>query len=179
MKKIFFLAIAFASIIISGCSESTDKTKNASNELPEIIKSFSYINLLDKGYPLEILIPDSNIGTAKVIQQSYGETHILVGERFQISIAEGGDLELRKSDIESDLVYKNTIIESDSTGIIYKSEIAESGIEPAYHFYLVKEINGIKYEIQSIHSDISFSEKWAKRMMESAKRIKPIEKSEA
>lgn len=165
--------------LLFGCGNSTETVQNENEQLPEIIKDFKFISLLDKGLPIEILTPDTTIGTPRIIEQSYGETHVLVGERFQISIAEGGDLALRKSDLESDLVYTNTIVENDSTGIIYKCEIPDSGLEPSYHFYLIKSLNGVQYEIQSIHSEIQFSEKWAKRMMESAKRIKAIQKKEA
>lgn len=179
MKLFKFLLIPIAAIMLNGCGSSNESNTNSVEQLPEIIKNFSYISLLEKGLPLEILIPDSTIGTPQIIEQSYGETHVIVGERFQVSIAVGGDLALRKSDLESDLVYSNTIIESDTNGIIYKSEIPDSGLEPSFHFYLVLPINGIIYEIQSIHSDIMFSEKWAKRMMESAKRIKTIKKEEA
>ena len=162
MKKLFFLFLIPAIISFTGCgtNEKSDATK--------VPQGMMELDLSQYGMPMTMMVPDSTIGTLVVSAQSYGDVEIRVGDYFQLKIAPGGDLALRKSDLQADLLFKTTLIKEDPAMIIYKSDLPD-GSKSFHHFYLL--INN--YEISDIgDSGEPLSEAVVNKMVEAAKTLK-------
>ena len=143
-------------------------------DLPAVlVNGTSELDLSDYFMPFSLYVPDSNRGIPDVIETGYGETIVRVGPAFNMIIAEGGNVANRKAEIADDLMYKNTIIEEGDGFIIFKSEIEGSFVDPEFHFYAVKNINGIDFEFKDNKDDGPFAESIARFMVESVNHITP------
>lgn len=171
MKKLL-IAFAIPALFLSACNGGGEEEgTDGQVEIPESLKGMMTLNLSEQGLPFSLMIPDTTKNKLEVVAQPYGDTEVRVGDYFQVQIAVGGDIALRKSDLNEDLLYKATILQEDGTSIFYKQEIEGSNLDPEYHFYLVKNVNGADYEIQDIKSGETYSEKAALKMFDSAKNI--------
>lgn len=171
MKNFLFLFSFTAILLFSGCSSNkTDRDEVA------IGPGMMELDLSQYGLNLSIMVPDSTIGTLEVTAQSYGDMEIRVGTYFQIKIAPGGDLALKKNDLESDLLFKTTIIKEEPDLIIYRSDLPD-GSKSYHHFYAIVKAGEAIYEIRDIEeSGESFSEAIISKMVEAARSLKPISK---
>ena len=153
MKRLFYLLAVFSLSLFVSCDEGDGKeeTLKESRTLP---KGMIEYDLTKHGLPLVAVIPDTIDQPVIVDIKDWGETTFAVGKYFQVQIAEGGDMELKRSDLAEDLLYKSTYFIEEEDAIMYKQEIPDGGVKPQYHFYLVATINGIQYEIQDVKSDI-------------------------
>lgn len=176
MKKLkHSLLLLFATALLASCGSKEEAPAVVEVERPESLKSFMEYDLSKHGVNMVVLVPDTNQNKLEIIVQSWGETEIRAGKNFQIKIGEGGDLALRKSDLAEDLLYKATYIVDEPTGVVYKQEVENGGMDPAYHFYSVIEIDGAKYEVQDLGEE-SISEAVAKQLYDAAKFIKSNKK---
>lgn len=136
------------------------------------VQGMMELDLSQYGLNVTLMVPDSSIGTLEVMAQSYGDIEVRVGTFFQIKIAPGGDIALKKSDLESDLLFKTTILSETPELLIYKSDLPD-GSKSYHHFYMIKKVLGANYEIRDIEeSGESFSEAIVKKMVEAANSIK-------
>lgn len=170
--KNLFLFFAFTTILFSGCNGNKENPEDSA-----IGQGMMELDLSQYGMNLSIFVPDSTIGTLEVTAQSYGDIEIRVGTYFQIKIAPGGDLALKKSDLEGDLLFKTTIIKEDPNMIIYKSDLPD-GSKSFHHFYMIVNAGGANYEVSDIgDSGEAFSEAIVNKMVEAAHSLKPKEKT--
>lgn len=176
MNKSITLISAFLIVLLSACGggdSSTDQTEGQASEEMSDMQGMTELNLTDYGLDLSIMIPDENTGVAEVIATDWS-VEIRVGEGFMISVSIGeGDLELLKSDLMEDLVYKAEILDESESHIVYKREIENSGMEPEHHFFLITDIDGDQYDVQNL-KDVTYSKEAIDRMLMSAKSIKAL-----
>lgn len=171
MKNLFYLLVC-STILLTSCNSNKEDQQGSGPG-----QGMMELDLSQYGMNLTMLVPDSTIGTLEVTAQSYGDIEIRVGNYFQVKIAPGGDLALKKSDLEGDLLFKTTILKEDPNMIIYKSDLPD-GSKSFHHFYMIMNVGGANYEIRDIEdSGESFSEAIVNKMVESAQTLKPKEKA--
>lgn len=180
MRSITLFSIALlTAFTLQSCGSGSSGEEAAENQvdsvaLPRILENGT--TMLDlSGYflPFSLYVPDSTRGYPEVIETGYGETIVKVGSTYNMIIAEGGDVAFKKVEIMDDLMYTNTIIEEGPEFILYKSEIKESFLEPEFHFYSVKTINGVTFEFRDNKDEGPFAESIARLMMESVNHLQP------
>lgn len=141
-------------------------------KLPEDLRGMVEMDLSEHGLPLVILVPDSSVGVPRVTVQPYGETEIKVGRGYWITIAEGGDMELQRQDVDEDLLYKSNYLEDESCCILYRSVLPDDELHEEHHFYVVKNIDGVDYEIRDKpDGSVQYSERAARSMLEAARAM--------
>ncbi|MEX2597217.1 MAG: hypothetical protein WEC59_09855 [Salibacteraceae bacterium] len=180
--SIFKLLVLSVIVVLNSCgngSENNGSSENSSDSTAQsdlsgvLAKGTTLLDLSDYFMPFSLYIPDSNRGYPEIIETGYGETIITVGSTFNMIVAEGGDLSLKKQEVADDLMYENTIIEEGKDFILYKSVIKESFLDPEYHFYAVKPVNGITFEFKDNKDEGPFAESIVRFMLESVNHIVP------
>ena len=166
----FFLGLLFTVSIIS-CGPNTDKpTEAAAPEGPEgmVLYDFS-----EQGLNVSMYVPDTTEMIPMLEFNGQGKLEARFGMNFQMEIGEGGDLDLKKTDLKENDVFKSEMLEEEASGIVYKSfvDIEDSGVPTQYHFYAVINVNGIDYEIQDIEGAEPFGKDAILKMYEAAKTL--------
>ncbi len=176
MNKAIAIVSLFSMVMFSACGggESTgDQAEGQATEESASMQGMKELNLGEYGMDISIMIPDENTGMAEVIAADWS-VEIRVGEGFMISVSIGeGDLELLKSDLQEDLVYKSEILDESPSHIVYKREIENSGMEPEHHFFYIADVEGDQYDVQNL-KDVTYSKEAIDRMLASAKSIKAV-----
>lgn len=171
MKKLLYLFL-FTFILFTGCSGGKDD-----NDENGAGQGMMELDLSQYGMNLSLFVPDSTVGTLEVTAQSYGDVEIRVGNFFMLKIAPGGDLALKKTDLEGDLLFKTTIVKEEPNLIIYKSDLPD-GSNSFHHFYMIVNAGGANYEVRDIDdSGEAFTEAIINKMVESAQTLKVKEKA--
>ena len=178
MKRTFLLALAAIALCMQSCGSGfegdTDAVDSTAQALPAVLaRGTVELDLSEQFMPFALLVPDSNRGAAEVEETGYGETIIRVGTVYNMLIAEGGDMATKKAEVADDLMFTNTIVEEGEGFIIYKSVIEGSPLDPEYHFYAVKDVNGMTYEFKDNKDEGPFAESIVRFMMESVNHIVP------
>ncbi|PIQ14510.1 MAG: hypothetical protein COW67_13415 [Flavobacteriales bacterium CG18_big_fil_WC_8_21_14_2_50_32_9] len=178
MKNIAFILLLFSFISFFSCDneeKSTDENKII------VLKGYEELDLTQWGFPMSVMVPDAeNNGEAQVTLTNRGALEIIVGQSFGIEIIYGeGDIELLKMDLEEDLVFSSEIVKEDSTLLIYKQDIPESGIKTQHHFFYKTLIGNDIYEVRDLQGE-QYGEKMIEDMIKAAQtlRFTPITSSE-
>tara|TARA_B110000495_G_C22896294_1_gene522905 strand:+ start:33 stop:596 length:564 start_codon:yes stop_codon:yes gene_type:complete len=176
MKRfLFMLAIASLCCVTScnseGGQDNGGTVVDAEEPKNEAIKGMIMVSLLEYGLPLWVTVPDTLSAHLEIIERDWGQVDIRSGKNYQISIAEGGDLELKKSDIQADLLFTDSkILVEETEGIVYSQGVKDDEyFKPINHFYAVKNINGIDYEFKDVDGDYKYTEKVVIKMFEASK----------
>lgn len=176
MKRFLFILCVASFYCITSCNSEVDQENgetgvNLEESKNEALKGMIMVSLLEYGLPLWVTVPDTLSAHLDIIQRDWGQVEISSGKNYQISIAEGGDLELKKSDIKSDLLFSDPkILYEDPEGIVYSQGVKDDeDFKPINHFYAVKKINGIDYEFKDIDGDYKYTEKVVIKMFEASK----------
>ncbi|NQV52323.1 MAG: hypothetical protein HQ500_04030 [Flavobacteriales bacterium] len=178
MKRTFLLALAAIALFMQSCGSGTEGETTAvdstAQALPAVLaRGTVELNLSEQFFPFTMLVPDSSRGLVEVEETGYGETIVRVGTVFNMSIAEGGDMSTKKAEVADDLMFTNTIVEEGDDFIVYKSVIEGSPLDPEYHFYAVKDVNGMTYEFKDNKDEGPFAESIVRLMIESVNHIAP------
>ncbi|GAB5538200.1 MAG: hypothetical protein Salg2KO_03030 [Salibacteraceae bacterium] len=176
----FLLATGLAICLIScgGQQGETgeESTEEGTNELPRSLQvATTTVDLSDHYVNGTLIVPDETQGELSISVNDFGETHVQVGEVYHVVFAEllEGDINSRKQALGDDLMYKNEFVEEGEDFILYKSVIADSHLDPEFHFYAVKTIGNTTFEIHDYNEQGGYAESIARRMLESVKNIKP------
>ncbi len=166
MKKILLVAIVGLIFCMSSCKdgeENVDTVQVTENNQSDskALKGMIMISLLDYGLPVWVTVPDTLMAPLDIKVQDWGQVEVRSGKSYQVSVAEGGDLELKKSDIKSDLLYSDPkFIIDEPDGIVYSQGVkGDEYFKPLNHFYVVKTINGVNYEFTDIQERITIQKK--------------------
>lgn len=179
MKKIHLLSIAIIAFIAVSCGDGTQADSQVTEEtaietLPaSLARGTMLLDLDDYFMPFSLYVPDSNRGIPNIIETGYGETEIEVGSTFHIVVAEGGSVADKKASLAEDLMYTNEILEEGADFMLYKSTIQDSHLEPEFHFYAVKKVNGTDFEFHDFDSEGGYAETVARFMLESINHVVP------
>lgn len=178
--KILNLGFILLAMVLVSCGNGSSGGEEAAEgdqpatELPAMLQRGTVkMDLSEHNLPFSLYVPDSLKGIPRVDVKGYGETEIEVGSTFHVVIAEGGDLNAFKTTLEDDLLYQHTIIEQGDDYILYKSEIKESFLDAEYHFYAVKTVDGLTFEIHDFNDEGGYAETVARYMLESINHIMP------
>ncbi|MCI5057463.1 MAG: hypothetical protein MRY83_15210, partial [Flavobacteriales bacterium] len=131
------------------------------------------IDLSQYGIEATIDVPDTTKLPLVLEAMDYGELTVHIGDKYHFSFIEGGDMNLKKSDLESDLLFVSTILEEKPNLIIYKSDLPDGSIT-YHHFYSIVNINGVDFEVSDINTGDSLSEENIRKMVEILNTIKVI-----
>lgn len=166
-------------LTLAACGSSGEGADDAAaeeqtqEELPRVLANGTNLLDLSEYYlPFSLYVPDSTKGYPEVIETGYGATIVRVGSMYNMLIAEGGDVAAKKAEVMDDLMYTNTVVEEGDDYFLYKSEIKDSFLDPEYHFYAVKQINGIQFEFRDNKDEGPYAESIARLMLESVKHVK-------
>ncbi len=166
MKKLFLSIALFSSLFMASCGG--DKKEGETTEGAATVADLAAgeYDLTAGGLPFVIKAPNDPAITSPVA----GSYELKCSELFQMQINEGaGDLELVKSDIKTNEVFKfKRFIAEEANGVFYESEFQG---KPSFHFFVVQKTGSSVYEIQDNKAK-QFSEEDTKTMFESAKSIK-------
>jgi len=179
MRNISWMLISVLILTLSACGgsggeQSEESTEQEQVQLPEVLqRGTTTIDLSEYFMPFSLIIPDSMRGYPEVVETGYGETQLVVGSTYNVVMYEGGDMAEFKSQLEGDIMYTNTVIEEGEGFVLYKSEIADSFLEPEFHFYAVKSVNGGMYEFHDFNEEGGYAESVARFMLESVNNLIP------
>lgn len=176
MKRFLFMLVISSLCCLTSCNNEGGQDKEetvVAGEEPknEYLKGMIMVSLKKYGLPLWITVPDTLSAHLEIIQRDWGQVDIKSGKNYQISIAEGGDLGLKKSDIQEDLLFTDSRIHvEEAEGIVYSQGIKDDEyFKPINHFYAVKNINGVDYEFKDVEGDHKYTEKVVIKMFEASK----------
>jgi hypothetical protein len=167
MKKVFLLLAPVICLLISCGNSKTNETTSSVSGTKEV-------QLKINGNPLSISTPsDSTKGKLEITLQSWGATEITLGKDFKMSIEEGaGDIQLTKSDIAGDEVFKlKRYLKDEPTLLFWESKNADLP-DSKFHFYMINKIGAVSYIIKDVESGDSFNEKAIQTMIDAAKTLK-------
>lgn len=179
MKKLPFLSIVLLACFAFSCGggekpEVQSSEEAVSETLPaSLARGTMLLDLNDYFMPFSLYVPDSNRGIPNIIETGYGETEIEVGSMFHIIVAEGGNVADKKVALADELMYTNEIIEEGADFLLYKSTIQDSHLEPEFHFYAVKHVNGVDFEFHDYSNEGGYAETVARFMLESINHLVP------
>jgi hypothetical protein len=174
MNMIIMLAAAFT-FSLQGCGEK--------KEAPKAPEGMHTLDLSRYGKPFSIFVPDTIKLKMQITEQSSGALDIKVGSNFAISINEqAADIELRKTDIKDDEVYKlKSFVVDEPTGIIWESAIPdpEGKDRPGeFHFLMNQKVGASDYSFEDIRDPQvnPFGKEAIQKMYDQCKNIVPAEK---
>ncbi len=176
MKKINYLIIGLTISMLSVACGGNGKVKEensteatAQTEANADYSGMEAVQLHDYDVPGTIYIPVGD--NMQISMNSTGATVIKRGNNFNLEILPFGlSIDEFKAELESDLVYNIEYIEDTPEYIVYQKSIADSDIEPEFHFFLVKEFNGDLYELRSA-AENSFKKRDIEQMLKSAQSL--------
>lgn len=175
--KFLHLSLIALALSLAACGDGTSGDTPAEDpvsDLPPMLQNATtMLDMSEHNMPFSLYVPDSTKGFPSVEPTSYGETRVQVGTIFNVVIAEGGDLAGFKQTLEEDLLYQHTIIEQGDDFLLYKSEIKDSFLDPEFHFYAVKTVDGLTFEIHDYNDEGGYAESVARYMLTSINHIMP------
>lgn len=170
MKNSTVILSILCSIFLFSC-DNEEKTIDDTKIIQ--LKGHEELDLTQWGFPMSVMVPDAeNNGEAKVTLTNRGALEIIVGQSFGIEIIYGeGDIELLKMDLEEDLVFSSEIVKEDSTLLIYKQDIPESGIKTQHHFFYKTLIGNDIYEVRDLQGE-QYGEKMIEDMIKAVQTLR-------
>ncbi len=122
-----------------------------------------------------IMVPDELRGEQNIAMNDFGETRIQVGTIYDVIIVEQieGDLNTFIQALSEDIPYSNEVIEQGDDFVLYKSSIVDSHIDSEFHFFAIKTVDDIVYEIRDYNEEGGHAESVARLMLESVNNMRP------
>lgn len=153
-------------------SEEDTMTDEAAMEGEDNYDQMTKVNLSDYDIAASIYIPDESKGKSEIQATDWGSITINVGKNFGIELVPFGmSIEEKKAELDGDLVYTVEYLEETPESIYYTKTIRDSDMEPEYHFFSNKEIEGDIIEVKNIE-DGMFKKTAIELMMKSARSLK-------
>ena len=182
MKYLNFLAIALI-VSLSSCgggssedANSEDQVDSAASEAAATPKrGMMEVDLNEFYVNATIMVPDESRGEQNINRNDdFGETRVQAGTIYDVIIAEQieGDLNTYIQMLSEDITFTNEVIEQGDDYVLYKSSITDSHIDPEYHFFAIKTIDGIVYELHDYNEEGGYAESVARLMLESVNHMK-------
>jgi hypothetical protein len=169
--KILITAIIFSTF---GACDSGSSTKSETKkvEKPQWVE----IDANTGGYNLQIFapLPEITKGEATVtFMENTGELNISTGEYFNYSLYEDeSQMETTINDIKHHPFYNVEIVEQTDSTLLYRFYV-EGMNKENWHFYAERSLGQPLLIVRS-NSDMMFSEFYARKMMDSALKMAPL-----
>lgn len=173
MKKLSYLLLAISFTALIACGGDNSETTEETTEEQVELKGFEQLDLTEYGFNLSVMVPAAEThGDASVVLTERGALEIAVGQDFGIEIMYGeGDIELLKTDLQDDLVFKSEIIKEEDNAIVYKQDIPDSGVKTQNHFFYKAVVGTDVYEVRDLMEG-EYGEGMIEKMLEAAKTLK-------
>lgn len=178
IKEIFVPVLIGLVLIGCGSKESVEVVV----ETPPVetvafdMEKFDIVDLSEYGIPATIHVPNKNTTQYDPVieySEEKGEVRIMSGNKFNLLISESDiDKDLMVSDLESDLLFKNTLITTEDQMLVYTSELPDGSMK-TNHFCAWFSSDGSHYLIKNDPSE-EFSEHFLNRMIECVKSMELI-----
>ena len=172
MKRALYILTLIAATTFVACGGS--EVEIPSDEVVNL-KGLEKLDLTDYGYNLSIMIPRADMNGAAEVRITERETlEIVIGLDYGLEIMFGdGDIELLKTDLKENLVFKSEIVKEEKNAVIYTQDIPESGVKIQNHFMYRAEVGVNVYEVKDI-AEREYGSGMIEKMLESAKTIKAV-----
>ena len=121
MKRALYILTLIAATTFVACGGS--EVEIPSDEVVNL-KGLEKLDLTDYGYNLSIMIPRSDMNGAAEVRITERETlEIVIGLDYGLEIMFGdGDIELLKTDLKENLVFKSEIVKEEKNAVIYTQD---------------------------------------------------------
>lgn len=138
-----FLLLCGALLFIFSCGNKTH------DQVPPP-EGMCSIELSKYGKPFSVFVPDTSKHPLNIIEEGSGALIVKAGNGFAISITEeAADLQLKRTDIESDEINKfKAFTVNEPEAILWESAITE----PEYHFVLNMKVAGRDFCFQDVQN---------------------------
>jgi len=164
------MALAFA------CGDSKTKQnekKDLETKASAQLEGMKKIDLGEYQLSATISIPDDSKGKTEVVATDWGSIEIKVSDWFGIEVVPFGmSIIDKKTELKADLVYSIEYLTDEESLLFYKRTISGSEVDPEYHFFMTKEIDGDLVEVKSSGNQ-SFTKRQVEKMILSAKTLSP------
>ncbi|MEZ4721491.1 MAG: hypothetical protein R2813_06385 [Flavobacteriales bacterium] len=174
-----FMVLAVAGLCSCGGGSNEGEAGEGTEEvssLPAVLQNrVTNYDMSEYFVNATFIIPDSSRGIPEVIENAFGGVQLTVGNSYNIVINEHleGTIQSKTQELSEDLMYKNEIVEQGTDFILYKSVIADSYVDPVFHFYAIKTIGGTNFEIHDYSEEGGYAESQARFMLESVNHLQP------
>ena len=175
MKLLNNLILATVVTLAFACGSGSTNESESDNasESKAATEGIKQIELSEYELNAQISVPDDSKGKAEVIATDWGSIEINVADWYGIEIVPYGiTIAEKKAELTSDLVYSIDYLVEDENLILYKKTIADSDVDPEFHFFMTTEIDGELVEVKS-SADKTFTKKQVEKMINSAKTLSP------
>lgn len=174
-----FIGLCFCAITLAACGGDTPETKNdgktnkttvSEKKSEDDMKGMHSVNLIDYDIDASLFIPDDSKGKAEFLMTDAGALTILVGNKYGIELMPYGlTVSEKKEELANDLVYTIEYLKDEPDLLVYKKTIADSEMEPDFHFFMNTTLGEDNYEIKSL--DNHYSKKAVEKMIQSARSL--------
>lgn len=178
MKKV--IVPVLVGIVLIGCG-SKESVEEVIEEIPvETVafddNKFDLVDLTEFGIPATIHVPNKSTTQYDPIveyNEGKGEVKITSGNKFNLVITESDiDKDLMVSDLEGDLLFKNTLVVNEDQMLVYTSELPD-GSKKTNHFCAWFTSGNSNYLIKNDPSE-EFSEHFLNRMIKCVKSMELV-----
>jgi hypothetical protein len=156
MKKLALLAITALAIpammTLQGCGSDdpgNGSDTTAVDNTPKVnMEGMVEYDMTENGLAYKLMVPNEDRAKSSPelsFNENSGYYELRVGERFWFTITEDEpDFELKKADLNDDLLFKNEFLKDEDGLLIYKSTLPDES-KSFVRFYMVKELGGSKF----------------------------------
>lgn len=168
-QLIIVTAVSLAFACGNGSTNESEGEKLSENNVET--EGMKQVDLSEYELNASISIPDDSKGKAEIISTDWGSIEINVSDWYSIEIVPYGiSIAEKKAELASDLVYSVEYLTEEENLILYKKTIAESDVDPEFHFFMTTEVDGELVEVKSA-GDKAFTKKQIETMISSAKTL--------
>jgi len=174
MKQLALILSILSILVLTSCG-GENPVENPEENTEEVqLKGFEELDLTEYGFNLSVMVPEAETnGEAQVNLTERGALEIVVGDGFglEIMFGEEGALELLKTDLAEDLVFKSEIIKEEENALIYTQDIPDSGVKTQNHFFYKAAVGADIYEVRDIMEG-EYGASMIEKMLKAARTIK-------
>ena len=175
MKTIKFIGAIAISMSLFACAgaataESSEENTEKSAQAEVDYEGMELVDLSEFLVNASMQLPDESKGPRKIQNSATESIEIMLGDKFGIELIPFGlSITEKQEELNGDLVYNIEYLEETPDKIVYKKTIKDSKIEPEFHFFLTKEINGEPFSVKSLNK--AFRKKAIEKMVLSAESL--------
>ena len=164
-------------IVMMSCGDNNnvkeELTEKAEVEINSDEGKYDLMDLSEFGLRAKIKVPNksfTNTDPKVFLNETSGVIEICSGNKFKLKVFETEiDKALMVSDLQEDLLFKNTISSEEENLIVYTSELPD-GSGQFHHFCAWLNIDDVSYIVQN-DSQEKFSKHYLDRMIDCVKSI--------
>lgn len=172
VKPLFFTAL-IAFTIACGGNKSKQAEEDSTAASASEAQDLKQIDLSEYQLNATISIPDDSKGKAELMATDWGSIEVKIDDWYGLEIVPYGMSVIdKKAELKADLVYDIAYLIDKENLIFYKKTITDSELDPEFHFFMTKEIDGELIEIKS-SSDQSYTKSQVEKMILSAETLNP------